>query len=359
VGEGRCAECHQAIFQEQHRSRHARTFPRNEQLRSVPFPEQSLPDPTNSKVTHSFTKSGDNFEVTTRVDGQVFRTIVDYAFGSGDRGLTLVGHDQKDQFYEYRLSYYAPPVGWDVTSGHPEDPAIPATIYQGMPLNTDAVRRCFECHATHPHAVLANVGPEASDRAIGCERCHGPGGNHLKSVAHLESKQPRAAQLPKDFDLSIARPDLVSGSAIVGLCSQCHSPRGNFIKLSPGSPDSVRFQGATLSWSRCYTESGNKLDCVTCHDPHHNLVTSAGWYESRCLQCHSSSDSGPGRSLGIASNSEQIAKTSCPVEPTKNCLTCHMPKISTPMAHARFTDHFIRVHRESASTENDEKKTVR
>ena len=29
----------------------------------------------------------------TRSDGHVYQTIVDYAFGSGDRGLTLVGHD--------------------------------------------------------------------------------------------------------------------------------------------------------------------------------------------------------------------------------------------------------------------------
>jgi tetratricopeptide (TPR) repeat protein len=357
VGEGRCADCHQPIFQEQHRSRHARTFPRGELLRTIPYPKRPISDPCNPKVTHSFLKGQDQIEVRTQVDGQVFQTIVDYAFGSGDRGLTLVGHDRQNQFFEYRLSYYPQPVGWDVTSGHPMEAAIPAELYQGMTLNADAVRRCLVCHATHPHAVLTNSGPESSDAAIGCEFCHGPGGNHLKAIASLrKDNRNKDADLPRDADLSIARPALASGSEIVRLCSRCHSPRDESLQLSPGSPDSVRFQGTTLCWSRCYTESRNKLDCVTCHDPHHNAVTSPGWYESRCLQCHSSGDAVVDRSMPSTRHSEPVAKISCPIEPAQNCLNCHMPKVSTVMAHARFTDHFIRVHRDSEPTENQARK---
>ena len=58
----------------------------------------------------------------TRVDGQVYRTIVDYAFGSGDRGVTMVGHDQEGRSFEYRLSFYHGRVGWDVTTGHALQP---------------------------------------------------------------------------------------------------------------------------------------------------------------------------------------------------------------------------------------------
>ena len=347
VGEARCNECHQPIFQEQHRSRHARTFPRGEQLRAIPFPQQPVADPGNPKVTHTFQKSQNQIKVDTNVDGRVFQTIVDYAFGSGDRGLTLVGHDRQNQSFEYRLSFYSHDVGWDVTSGHPVQPDLPAELYQGMVLTSDAVRRCFVCHVTNPQAVLTNSGPESSDQAIGCEFCHGPGDNHLKAVASLQAKQIKAGRFPKDADLSIARPTKASGAAIVGLCGQCHSPRDPNLKLSPGSPDSVRFQGTTLSWSRCYNESGNKLDCVTCHDPHHNVVTSSGWYDSRCLHCHSS---------GVAEADGVAAKTTCPVEPSKNCVGCHMPKVTTPMAHARFTDHFIRVHRDSEPSEKHANK---
>ena len=117
-----------------------------------------------------------------------------------------------------------------------------------------------------------DAGPEAADRAIGCEKCHGPGGNHLLAVA---------ARFP---DLAIARPSLASGARVVRICAQCHSPRGK--PVEPDDPTSVRFQGTTLTWSRCYTESNDKLDCVTCHDPHRDASTSTAHYEAKCLSCH-------------------------------------------------------------------------
>jgi formate-dependent nitrite reductase cytochrome c552 subunit len=32
----------------------------------------------------------------------------------------------------------------------------------------------------------------------------------------------------------------------------------------------------------------------------------------------------------------------CPINPGKNCISCHMPKVEDPSRHARFTDHHIR-----------------
>jgi len=49
-------------------------------------------------------------------------------------------------------------------------------------------------------------------------------------------------------------------------------------------------------------------------------------------------DAKPGRTGKMTANP-------CPVEPARNCIECHMPKVKTPMAHSLFTDHFIRVHR--------------
>jgi tetratricopeptide (TPR) repeat protein len=340
VGEERCADCHSTIYQPQHKSRHARTFPRGNQLEAIPFPTNPVADPINKSVTHEFSKSQGPPRVKTTVDGRVFETIIDYAFGSGDRGLTLVGHDRGNKSYECRMSYYGEDVGWDVTSGHPLDAAIPDALYQGMELTTDAVRRCLVCHSTHPHAVLSRTGPEAADRAIGCERCHGPGGNHLTIVALLDHGTTAKTHAPHDADLGIARPSMASGAAIVQLCSQCHSPRDNKIKLSPGSPDSVRFQGTTLTWSRCFTESQNKLDCVTCHNPHTNASTTASWYESRCRNCHN----GETQSTKSGRGHERVASTVCPINPVMGCIQCHMPKVETVMSHARFTDHFIRTH---------------
>ena len=265
----------------------------------------------------------------------MFHAIVDYAFGSGDRGLTLVGRDDNGQARELRLSHYRDETRsfWDVTSGHPVHPSD-LTENLGQTLTADDVRRCFLCHVTNPRAVTLASGPEASDRGIGCEKCHGPGGNHLLAVA---------AKFP---DLSIARPTMASGSAVVKLCAECHSPRGQSVSFD--DPGSVRFQGTTLTWSRCFTQSGDALDCTTCHDPHRNVVTSMAHYESKCLSCHSSGDQTGVTSAGDKHRTlaETPVPTRCPVNPTAGCIGCHMPAVKNVVPHSTFTDHFIRVHRE-------------
>ena len=125
---------------------------------------------------------------------------------------------------------------------------------------------------------------------------------------------------------------------MVKLCAQCHSPRGK--RSRRDDPRAVRFQGTTLTWSRCYTESGDRLDCTTCHDPHRDASTSAASYESKCLSCHRGADRAQAKDRAVASESR-----ACPVNAAKGCISCHMPKVKDVIPHSPFTDHFIRVHR--------------
>jgi hypothetical protein len=37
---------------------------------------------------------------------------------------------------------------------------------------------------------------------------------------------------------------------------------------------------------------------------------------------------------------------------TKDCVSCHMPKLGPPAAHFKFTDHFIRVVRQNETYPN-------
>lgn len=337
VGSAACAECHRTIHTAQQNSRHARSFFRVSELGNLDLPSRAIPEPGQPEVTHTLRRVGkDGMDQETHAEGKVFRAIVDYAFGSGDRGLTLVGRDDNGQARELRLSHYRSETRsfWDVTSGHPVHPGD-VTENLGQTLTADDVRRCFICHVTSQRATTLAFGPEASDRGIGCEKCHGPGGNHLLAVA---------AKFP---DLSIARPTMASGSAVIKLCAQCHSPRGK--QVSSDDPGSIRFQGTTLTWSRCFTKSGDALDCITCHDPHRNVVTSMAHYESKCLSCHSGGDhtgvlsSAGGKRKTLA---ETAMPTKCPVNPTAGCIGCHMPAVKNVVPHSSFTDHFIRVHRE-------------
>ena len=237
----------------------------------------------------------------------------------------------------FRFIRRGPKSFWDVTPGQPQHHSS-AENYLGIRLSLDQLYSCFNCHVTNPRAVLLGLGPEAADGAIGCEKCHGPGGNHLLAV---DSKFP---------DLAIGRPTLVSGLPVVKICAQCHNGRLGQ-PILPEEPDSVHFQTATLTWSRCFTESDNNLDCVTCHDPHQNASKDQAYYDSRCLSCHTKGERAD--TVRTRRSRFETARASelpiCTVNPDSGCISCHMPAVKGVIPHMTPTDHFIRVHREIRS----------
>jgi tetratricopeptide (TPR) repeat protein len=336
VGSAACAKCHRTTVHAQQATRHARTFYTGAELGNLALPAPSFPDPAQPAVTHTIERSVDGrLHQETRAEDQVFRAVVEYAVGSGHRGLTFIGRDDHNQARELRLSQYATDTGtcWDVTFLHARHPSEAAN-YLGQPLWEDGISLCFGCHLTDPQAVLEGRGPLAADRGIGCEKCHGPGGNHELAVK---------AKFP---DLAIAGAGIDSGSTTVQMCAKCHTMPGK--PVLPDDPKSIRFQGATLTWSRCFTESKDTLDCVTCHDPHRDVDTSTAYYEAKCLSCHGAaarSDRSAAQT-GRDSPSEASHLTPCPVNPTNGCIACHMPKRNDVVPHSSFTDHFIRVHRD-------------
>jgi hypothetical protein len=314
VGTAACARCHMAIARTQRESRHARTFWVGADLDRLPLPEGPVPDPADRAVQHVMRHAGREIQVEARVGERTYEAVLAYAFGSLDRGLTPIARDAHGDWYELRLSHYAEGPAWDRTTGHELRPGEDAE-WLGKLLSADELRRCIDCHTTAPRIAWPDAGALAGEHGIGCERCHGPGGNHLKAVAAgLE-------------DLAIARPKLTSGPPIVRLCGACHSPRGRTV--SARDPASVRFQATTLTWSRCYTQSNDRLDCVTCHDPHSNVERGAAYYEAKCLDCHGAK-----------------ASAACPINPQRDCILCHMPSVRDIVPHEpfTFTDHHIRVH---------------
>jgi hypothetical protein len=216
--------------------------------------------------------------------------------------------------------------------------------YLGKKLfERDGVRRCLYCHTTNFRAVLDQVGPEAADHAIGCERCHGPGGHHVVAVDAGFS------------DLAIAHPDEASAPEINKLCGQCHSiHRPEILTAARTDPIWYRFQAQSLTWSRCFTASDGKLSCVTCHDPHRGAETSVARIEAKCLTCHGaepvsagpvvSSAASPPTKTSPGQPAAREPKTPCPVNPAQGCLECHMPRAWQQGTHSFKTDHFIRVH---------------
>ena len=90
--------------------------------------------------------------------------------------------------------------------------------------------------------------------------------------------------------------------------------------------------------------SRGTLDCLNCHAAHGDVNQSPSFYEAKCLACHSREPRGPkGQSPDDSSRVPLQRGAACPVNPSNNCVACHMPRIPA-MEHSTFTDHHIRVH---------------
>lgn len=327
VGAARCRECHATVADAFQSSRHARTFHRAPDIPLRTKADRPIPEPRDPSVEHVVRRSGGELKYETREGDRVLSAVVAYAFGSGDKGLTLVGTDDGGRTRELRLSLYEDETLWDVTTGQTWPPQ-PGSTYLGKVLSEDDLRGCFACHTTVARSARDRIGPESADTAIGCERCHGPGADHLAAVA---------LGYP---DLAIARPATGAGAQVVALCSRCHSPVG--FETHPTDLVAPRFAGASLSWSRCYTESQGALDCLTCHDPHRNAETSPAYYEKKCLECHGKP---PAQGPTPAHARPRPRGATCPVETSTGCVKCHMPRAENFIPHSHFTDHYIRVRR--------------
>jgi tetratricopeptide (TPR) repeat protein len=333
IGHSSCAQCHASIHKAQRASRHARTLTFGARLDSLPLPDLPIPDPGNSHVEHRIEAVGPaSIRTTSVAPDRRLSALFDYAIGSGNRGWTPIVRDEVGSYWEYRLTRYAAPVGWDTTIHHPAVPES-SSGYLGKPLLDDQVRDCLGCHTTNPDAVREARATPVEAAGIDCERCHGPAGNHLHA-AKLGFPDP-----------AVAQPRLATGRQRDTLCAQCHrAPRG----FPDDVPDFIRFQSPTLARSRCFIESAGALDCITCHNPHRDAASEPAAYEGICLNCHGAhpgerSEKTPGPSRHRES---KVQARSCPIDRSKGCVGCHMPHIPNVIPHTAYTDHFIRVHRD-------------
>jgi len=251
-----------------------------------------------------------------------------YYIGSGRRGMTYLF--VVDGFlFESPINWYAKARRWDMTPNYQNA--------REMPLNLPAFTSCLRCHVSGMQAPLAGTQnryslPVFAFGGVSCERCHGPGAEHVRGGAIVSP-----AKLPPD------RRDAI--------CMQCHLEGKVGIERSgrhayefqPGEQltDYIRHYvpaggsaaalGAiseveALAESMCKKKTGDSMSCSSCHDVHFSPSADerVSYYRGKCLACH-------GASFGSKHH---------PEEP--NCILCHMPSnLSTDVAHTQVTDHRI------------------
>jgi hypothetical protein len=120
----------------------------------------------------------------------------------------------------------------------------------GRVLSPAFERRCLVCHG-QPETLGAG-----KQGGVRCESCHGPATAHVNSVTGSRS-QPLV--LPKHLN------EMNS----LEVCAQCHSGLSTAMQSDLMPEDMlVSRQVPALRKSECFIQSGEKLTCAACHNPH-------------------------------------------------------------------------------------------
>lgn len=326
TGAQACAACHPRIYRTQAASHHARALRpiRGSELEQL-LKAKPIGERGGYRLEYADAPSG--LRVTARGTGDQETGILEWAFGTGQVGMTPVGRYADGQYFEHRVSYYAEAESIGITPGQPLRASASATQALGLLQKGYDIYQCFRCHSTAmkervPGAVTLDF--DGMQPGVQCERCHGPGRTHVEAAMN---GRPRV-----EIAQAIMNPARLPGTLSLQLCGECHR------LPNPDRPDpeperveaiAVRFQPMGLLASRCFKE-GKTLTCLTCHDAHTNAVRNdAAYYSSKCSSCHAL----PTRNT-----------SACPRAQNSNCLPCHMRR-SSPFPHLTFTDHRIRIYR--------------
>jgi hypothetical protein len=236
---------------------------------------------------------------------------MDLVIGSGRKGQTYLFW-KGDRLFELPVSYKTELNAWINSPGYPD----------GSPRFDRPVKpRCLECHSSS-FAAVPNTGNEYKKTSltlgITCEKCHGPGGEH---VIHRTSK----TYSPQNAAQDIINPVTLPRARQIDVCALCHAGAGTPIApalsfvpgdvlaehvfiADPGPNVDVDVHGnqfQLLERSRCFKSSN--MTCTTCHDVHKPQRDAAA-FSQNCLSCH---------------KTEEHPKISADI--TSNCISCHMP----------------------------------
>ncbi|MGH9664221.1 MAG: tetratricopeptide repeat protein [Bryobacteraceae bacterium] len=314
VGNHACAVCHAGIFQSYRSTPMARSSGVvGGQLRAGSF--RHTPSGTDYRIESS------GLVHVSKGSRQIERKL-EYFIGSGQAGQSFL-YSLNGFLYQAPVTWYSQQSRWDVSPGYESDRA--------SRWNRAVEPDCLGCHSSQVRfaAGYENLyaDPPFAQNGVGCERCHGPGSEHIAGRGGMIN--------PAKLDP--ARRDAV--------CAQCHmSGEARIARTGrrwqdyrPGDLlssyvayfvyDRVTALKATsyverLAASRCKIASGNRLWCGTCHDPHRIPAAQerVRWYRSRCLSCHRPAECQRG----------------------DDCASCHMPKRHVvDGGHGVLTDHSI------------------
>ena len=320
AGSEACQGCHSEIYKRQQSSNHSRSLRR---AREVPQLSDGLPIARLDRASDSTLilerNPSQDIQLRSRKGAEESVAVLEWAFGSGVKGITPVGRRDDGKLVESRLTWYESLQAIRFTTGASKHNPTNAGENLGRELKREQIAQCFGCHTTGYDP--RRQAPAREEMGVRCERCHGPGLEHVKAAAH--GKPPRD---------TIFQPGRLTGFPQAQMCGACHGtpPEDNdfdALRLLENTPHSVRFPSQRIVLSRCFNENFRDLNCTTCHDPHGDVVDEAATFDASCLSCHNRKAREHAAVCSVGSD---------------NCSSCHMPE-ERVMRHSLFSDHWIRV----------------
>jgi hypothetical protein len=259
------------------------------------------------------------------------RRALDYFVGSGAAARSYITN--VDGFlYEAPVSYYSRSASWDSAPGiaQLDYPYLTRPILQG----------CLQCHASGIRRIAgtqnAYASPPFSEGGLACERCHGPGSEHIasgKPMVNPAKLVPAARDsICEQCHLSgeIRVPKMGKDEPVLNPGDRLTDSLTVFVRSGSEAQLRVTSHAENLAQSVCKRMSGEKLWCGSCHDPHSvpSPAEKATYFRGKCLTCHQTSSCKAAQSLRQTNGD--------------NCVACHMPRNPTSdVDHVVFTDHAI------------------
>ena len=258
-----------------------------------------------------------------------------FTYGSKwkQRYFTKIGND-----------YFVFPVQWDVKTGvwrryYVRDGTDWWTVhYPADQMKRPTGPTCDGCHSTN-YKIEDN---SVTEWNVGCEKCHGAGGAHIKAPSKANIVNPQRLDSVRANDVCIqchsqGRPlanpfsgryydwpvGYQPGDRLNGFWELEEHKLGEttFTHYPDGSAHKNRMQGNDFVASTMHNRG---VRCFNCHDVH-GTSHSADLIKpgnSMCLQCHGQeSPNGPRGSLAAHTHH-------APESAGSQCVECHMPKIA-------------------------------
>lgn len=367
VNDALCSQCHRDIAEDFQTVGMSRAFyrPRAERL-IEDFDHASFyhePSRRHYEVEHD----QDHLRVRRYQlgpDGErrnVLEEEVDWILGSGAATRSYLYQSEWGELFQLPIAWYVEDAKWGMAPGY-DNPD-----HQGFGRRVQ--RDCMFCHNSYPQVPAGSdvhgapqTFPTDLPEGLGCQRCHGPGQDHVRLAFDLDAP-------PELVAAAILDPTDLEPTLRDDVCMQCHlqptvtlSGVRRFDRplysYRPGDPlddyivfmDVVEERGSDerfeinhhpyrLRQSLCYQASpAGELSCLTCHDPHHKPIGEEAkiHYRQACLGCHTVD------ACQLEAMREQLPPHLAEVA-ADDCATCHMPRRRTQdVIEVILTDHRIR-----------------